>query len=92
MKKQTQTNNKKELTDSFTYVPREITTIEYGNELVHIATFDFYSGLAYVKAQGCKHTIEFRKVYENSCFIVCCGDIMVRILSTDFPNIIRRPL
>ena len=54
------------------------------------ASFDYYSGIAYAKEKNLEQTTSFNDVYHGTHFIVCCGDVMVRVEETDFPEITRR--
>jgi hypothetical protein len=69
--------------------PKEITMDPKGNK--QIASFGYYDGLQYVKEKGLKQTTSFKEVFNNTRhFIVCCGDVMVNVEPTDFPEIERR--
>lgn len=70
------------------YIPKEITLDEVSNE--HIASFDYYSGINYAKDNNLEQTIQFSDVFKGTHFIVCCGDIMITVKSTDYPEIERR--
>lgn len=55
--------------------PKEIT---FDPELdAHIASFDYYTGIAYAKHHNLKQTTQFHDVMNNTHFMVCCGDVIV---------------
>ena len=56
------------------------------------ASFSFYDGLTYIDSKGLEQTTSFQKMAEGTHFIVCCGDIMVKVTEEDFPEIPRRSL
>lgn len=69
-------------------VPKEITQdIDTG---INVAWFDYYDGIKYAKEKGLKQTASTAEVMQSTHFIVCCGDVMVKVEPTDFPNIKRR--
>lgn len=71
--------------------PKEITNdLDAGD--VQYASFGYYDGIAYAKQHNLKQTTSFRDVDEKTHFIVCCGDVMIRVESTDYPEIIRRQI
>ncbi len=70
------------------YVPKEITQdIETA---INIASFDYYSGKRYCELLGIPQCESFNKVSDGTGFIVCCGDVMVKVKQTDYPDIKRR--
>lgn len=70
------------------YTPKEITKdIETG---MNIASFDYYSGKAYAELKGLQFTTDFKAVFAGVGYIVCCGDVMVKVEETDYPSINRR--
>ena len=73
---------------SNTIKPSEITRDEEND----IASFTYYVGLHYALLKELKQTIDMREVRKGTHFIVCCGDIMVKVEPTDFPEIERRLL
>tara|TARA_R110001632_G_scaffold137135_1_gene252805 strand:- start:192 stop:413 length:222 start_codon:yes stop_codon:yes gene_type:complete len=69
-------------------IPDEITRdIETGQ---HMAHFGYYDGIKYAEENGLKQTTSFMDVANKTHFIVCCGDVMVRVDKTSFPDIYRR--
>ena len=80
------------------YIPKEI-TIDFLKdkedqdvEPLHIASFDYYTGILYAKDNNLEQTTEFNDVFNGTHFIVCCGDVMVKVKPTDYIDIIRRTL
>lgn len=59
---------------------------------LHTASFDFRSGILYARKRKLEQTSEFADVRAGTHFIVCCGDVMVKVEPTDFPEIKRRIL
>lgn len=70
------------------YTPKEIT--QDCDTAENIASFDYYAGLKYAELLGLKQTGSFRDVSEGTHFIVCCGDVMVKMQPTDYPELTRR--
>ena len=68
--------------------PKEIT--QDIDTAVNIASFDYYTGIQYAKDNNLIQTTSFNDVNAKTHFIVCCGDVMVRVEPTDYPNITRR--
>ncbi len=66
-------------------------TIDSDNEM-QTASFDYYSGIYYAKQNELKQTTKFNDVNKGTHFIVCCGDVMVNVKPTDFPDIKRRTI
>jgi len=69
-------------------IPKDITIDSDTNE--HVASFDYYNGLAYAKEHDLKQTSSFDDVFKGTHFIVCCGDVMISIKPNTFMNIKRR--
>ena len=70
------------------YTPTEITRC---NETgLNTASFDYYTGIAYAKANNLQQTTSFNDIVSGPRFIVCCGDVMVTVQESDFTDIIRR--
>jgi len=68
--------------------PKEITIdSDSGKE---IASFGYYDGIEYAKQNNLNQTTEFKDVFNKTHFIVYCGDVIVSVNKTDYPNIIRR--
>lgn len=70
--------------------PKEIT--KDTDDGLEVASFEFYTGQAYAKEKGLIQATNFADVSKGTHFIVCCGDVMVKVESEDFPNIERRLL
>lgn len=69
-------------------IPKEITTdIDNGNQT---ASFSYNEGITYAQEKGLKQTVYFSDVAKGTHFIVCCGDVMVKVENTDYPDITRR--
>ncbi len=64
-------------------------TIDKDNEQ-HTASFSYYDGIQYAKDNNLKQTTSFTDVSKGTHFIVCCGDVMVKIEPLDFSTITRR--
>lgn len=73
-----------------TNYPKEITRDEELN--FDIASFSYYDGIAIAEERGLKQTTEFKQVFENTHFIACCGDIMLRVKRDEYPELNRRIL
>ena len=72
------------------YTPTDITTdIDTG---VQTASFNYYDGIGYAKEHNLERTMEFSLVNKGTHFIVCCGDVMVNVTSSDFTHITRRAI
>ncbi len=57
---------------------------------LNTASFSYYDGIHYIKDKNLKQSTEFSDVRKGTHFIVCCGDVMVKVEETDFPDITRR--
>jgi hypothetical protein len=57
---------------------------------IELASFDYYTGIAIAKERGLKQTTSFSDVNKSTHFIVCCGDVMLRVQPEEFININRR--
>jgi hypothetical protein len=68
--------------------PKEIVTISG----ISVASFDYYSGIEYAKSKKLTQTSDMNEIMFLERFIVCCGDVMVRVMDKDFPEIERRSL
>lgn len=68
--------------------PKEITTCcDTGLE---VASFDFYEGINAAQSRKLEQTSDFEDVRAGTHFIVCCGDVMLKVAKDDYPNIERR--
>jgi hypothetical protein len=73
-----------------TQKPKEITKcVDCG---VEMASFGYYEGIRYAKEKGLHHTTNYEKVYHGTHYMVCCGDVMVRVDATLFTDIERREI
>lgn len=70
--------------------PKEIT--RDSDNGVNVASFGYYDGIEYAKEKGLKQTTNFSDVFAGTHFIVCCGDVMVKVEETDYPEMIRREI
>jgi hypothetical protein len=70
------------------YTPKEITQDIDTHE--NTASFDYHTGIRYAELLGLKQTVHFNNVFAGTHFIVCCGDVMVKVLATEYPTIQRR--
>jgi len=57
---------------------------------IETASFEFRDGINYAKEKGLKQSSEFSDVRKGTHFIVCCGDVMIKVESDDFLDIPRR--
>lgn len=71
-----------------TIQPKEITICK--DTGMHTASFEYYSGIKFTKDNNLEQTTEFSEVRNNDKFIVCCGDVMVKVGRFDYPHIRRR--
>lgn len=71
-------------------LPKEI-TIDTDTE-IEIASFDYYDGIKVAKQKNLQQTTYFSDVFANTHFIVCCGDVMIRVESNDYPQLNRRKI
>lgn len=71
-------------------LPTDITKCtETGRET---ASFGYYDGIHVAKKRKLKQTTSFADVITSTHYIVCCGDVMLRVQPEEYPNIKRRPL
>jgi len=68
--------------------PKEITKCV--DTHLNTASFEYYDGIKYAKEKGLKQSTKFSELRKGTHFIVCCGDVMVKVEPTDYPNILRR--
>ncbi len=71
--------------------PKEI-TIDPDNNNAEIAHFSYYDGISYVRENGQQFTTSYRMILTGDYYMVCCGDVMLRVEPTDFPEIPRRTI
>lgn len=68
--------------------PKEITV----DETDHLASFDYYTGLSYVKKNNLKQSSDLQDVRKGTHYVVSCGDVVVKVSETDFPEVERTKL
>ncbi len=72
--------------------PKEITiNLDLPNK-DEIASFDYSAGMQYAKEHNLVQTTTFREVRLGTHFIVCSGDVMVKVTPDQFKNITRRKI
>ena len=57
---------------------------------LNTASFGYYDGIQYAKDNNLEHTTNFSDVRKGTHFIVCCGNVMVKVEPSDYPDMIRR--
>jgi len=67
--------------------PEEITRCSDTD--LNTASFKYYDGIAYCKEHNLKQTTEFSDLRKGTHFMVMCGDVMVKVEESDFPDIER---
>jgi hypothetical protein len=60
------------------------------NNNINIASFGYYDGINVAKEKGLQQTTSFNDVFKGTHFIVCCGDVMMKVEQNDYPEIERR--
>lgn len=68
--------------------PTEIT--ECCDTALNTASFDYYTGIKVAEQRGLKQTSNFADVRAGTHFIVCCGDVMMKVEETEYPEMKRR--
>lgn len=68
--------------------PKEIT--KCSDTGLNTASFGYYDGIKYAKEHNLNQTTNFSEVRAGTHFIVCCGDVMVKVEESDYPQIDRR--
>lgn len=68
--------------------PTEITKCK--DTGMHTASYEFYSGIREAERRELKQTTDFADVRRGTHFIVCCGDVMLRLHEQEYPEINRR--
>lgn len=76
------------LTDENAVQPREITK-DCDTGIEH-AWFDYYSGIHLAEQFGWKQTTSIAELEKVGNFIVCCGEVGIRIVPADFSHMERR--
>lgn len=70
--------------------PKEITKDK--DTGAEVASFSYYDGIYVAKKKGLHHTVHFKDVFAETHYIVCCGDVMIKVNSSDYPEIKRREI
>lgn len=65
--------------------PKEIT--QDCDTGVNYASFSYHEGIQFAEANGLKQNSNNMNA---GSFIVCCGDVMLKVEPTDYPHIERR--
>lgn len=68
--------------------PKEIT--KDGDTGVEFASFGYYEGMQYVKANNLLFSTSFLDVSKGTHYLVCCGDVMVLSKPHMWPQVERR--
>lgn len=69
-------------------IPNEITFDEFD----HLASFEFYSGKRLAKEKNLLQSTNLQDVRKGTHFVVSCGEVIIRVEATDYPDIERRIL
>ena len=64
--------------------PKEIT--QCCDTGINTASFNYYEGINEAKKRNLKQSMDTR----TGNFMVCCGDVMFTVKTTDYPNIKSR--
>ena len=72
------------------FIPKDITK-DKDNGL-EIASFSYYAGIQYAKHHKLQQTTDFEQIISRTHYIVCCGDVMVRVKSSQYTGVPRRKL
>ena len=59
---------------------------------MHTASFEYYEGIKVAEQRELKQTSSFNDVRAGTHYIVCCGDVMLRVQPDEYPDIKRRDL
>jgi len=71
-------------------IPKDITIdSENGNQ---VASFNFNEGKEVAREKGLVQTSSYSQVYNGTGFIISCGDVMMKVSETDYPEIQRRTI
>lgn len=70
-------------------IPSEIT--QDSDSGLNIASFPHSNGVRYAQENDLRQCSNFND-FNHSTFIVCCGQVLVIVEPTDFPEVIRRIL
>lgn len=71
-----------------TIIPNEIVV----DETDHLASFEFYSGKRFAQEKNLKQSTNLQDVRNGSHFVVSCGEVIIKVAATDYPEIERRQL
>ena len=69
-------------------LPKEIT--KDSDNGIEYASFDYYDGIHLAKKNGWKQTTSMSELSRANTFIVCCGDVMIRVVPSMYSSIERR--
>jgi hypothetical protein len=70
--------------------PKEIT--KDCDSGVEYASFSYYDGISLAKENNWKQTTSLKELENVNTFIVCCGDVMIRVVPSMYSSIERRVL
>ncbi len=59
---------------------------------IETASFGYYDGIDFARERNLEQSTSFSDVNKGTHFIVCCGDVMLKVKETDFPDTPRRML
>lgn len=71
-----------------TILPKEIT--KDINSGIEYASFNYYDGIQLAKQNNWKQTTSMSELEHVNTFIVCCGDVMIRVVPSMYSTIERR--
>ena len=69
-------------------LPKEIT--KDADTGIEVASFEYYDGHHYAKENELQFSTSFSDVFLYTHFLVCCGDVMLRVKPDMFPELERR--
>jgi hypothetical protein len=55
-----------------------------------VASFGYYEGIKFAKLNNLIQATNFKEVFAGTHYIVCCGDVMVKVNPNDYQHITRR--
>lgn len=59
---------------------------------INIADFSYYLGLLLVRSKGLKQTTSFTDLITGQYYMVLCGTVLLKVESTDYPEVERKSL
>lgn len=71
-------------------LPKDIT--KDSDNKREFASFSYYDGIHLAKQNNWKQITTYINHLSKNEFIVCCGDVIIEVQSTDYPEIERRIL